>query len=268
MPKHTPTSQPQISDDALTWGEEESSPVEAPSQNRTSKRKVIVRELVSWIRRHSIQYHQISDYFREARKILNMTPTRKPGRRLPKVIKDADIERIMQEAQKSLTPRDLLLLRLIFFCALRVDEACKITLSDIDYNNAEITIRQGKGNKDRVVPFPRHMISEIRTYVALLTERHPRTDYLFRSSQYDKPITRGRAWQIISELGDRAGVPKLHPHRFRHSMLTWLTRQGLSDERLMRISGHAKKETLRIYQEIQVSDIEEDYNAAVKSLKI
>ena len=48
----------------------------------------------------------------------------------------------------------------------------------------------------------------------------------------------------------------LHPHLFRHQMLTYLTSKGLSDAQIQLISGHESKKSLEVYQHLSLKSVD------------
>ena len=60
----------------------------------------------------------------------------------------------------------------------------------------------------------------------------------------------------------------VHPHLFRHQMLTFLTSKGLSDAQIQLISGHETKKNLEVYQHLSLKSVESVYQHAVQSVGI
>ena len=60
----------------------------------------------------------------------------------------------------------------------------------------------------------------------------------------------------------------VHPHLFRHQMITYLTSRGLSDAQIQLISGHESKKSLEIYQHLSLSAVEQAYQEAVQGVSI
>ena len=81
--------------------------------------------------------------------------------------------------------------------------------------------------------------------------------------------TRRRQQQIVKVYAGQAGV-QATPHTFRHQAITWLTRHsGLADAELQLITGHARRETLAIYQHIALDgDLEKRYQDAMKDVDL
>ena len=68
----------------------------------------------------------------------------------------------------------------------------------------------------------------------------------------------------MKQYAEEAGV-KATPHTFRHQAITWLTRHsGMADAELQLITGHARRETLAVYQHVALDgELEEKYQEAM-----
>jgi integrase/recombinase XerD len=152
------------------------------------------------------------------------------------------------------------MLRLLFFTGVRVSELCRIEIAQVDLENCKVFIDQGKGSKDRYVLFGKTFSTALRTHIAA----HPQNRWLFQTKRASKFSTR-RVQQIVSTYAKEAGVVAT-PHTFRHQAITWLTRHsGMADAELQLITGHARRETLAVYQHVALDgDLERKYQAAMK----
>ncbi len=136
----------------------------------------------------------------------------------------------------------------------------------IDLEQTRIRINQGKGGKDRYVLFPPYFRGELAQYVSIQKEKG--ASYLFESNRMSKFTTR---WirEIVKKYAQRAGITKrIHPHLFRHQILTYLTSKGIVDAKIQLISGHKHRESLSIYQDLSLADVEKDYRDAMKEFPI
>ena len=96
----------------------------------------------------------------------------------------------------------------------------------------------------------------------------PRNRYLFETRRFG-PFTTRRIQQIVSGYREKAGMSQpIHPHLFRHQMLTYLTTKGLSDAQIQPISGHESKKSLEVYQHVSFELVDEAYQNAVQSAGI
>jgi integrase/recombinase XerD len=222
-----------------------------------------VRELVTLARRHRLTYAMFHDTVRRARLALDLHPSTN-RKTLPKLLSDASLESYFTAVAKSGNVQHEILLKLLFYTSVRVSELCAIRTADVDLQANTIRIEQGKGSKDRYVVFPR----DFRLVLDAHIRTHPDQEYLFESS-HRRPYSRRRIHQIVVEYGEVAGIPeKIHPHTFRHQMLTWLTRQGLTDSQIQLISGHESKKSLEVYQHMALSDVKGDYQEAVRKVGV
>jgi integrase len=154
-----------------------------------------------------------------------------------------------------------LMLRLLFYTGVRVAELCNIQVAEVDLENCKIFVNQGKGSRDRYVLFGRSFAMALKAHIA--AHRHNR--YLFQTKRATKFSTR-RVEQIVKLYAEEAGVTAT-PHLFRHQCITWLTRHsGMVDAELQLITGHARRETLAIYQHVALDgDLEKKYQTAMNA---
>jgi integrase len=155
------------------------------------------------------------------------------------------------------------MLKLLLFTGVRVSELCNMRMDDVDLDAGKIFIESGKGDKDRYVLMPDQFRLALKAYMA----GAPKNKYLFESQRRTK-FSRRRIQELVGDYGRDAGLEGVHPHLLRHQLLTWLTAQGMTDAAIQLISGHAKPDTLRIYQHLSLRDAKEPYQAAMKKLEL
>lgn len=73
----------------------------------------------------------------------------------------------------------------------------------------------------------------------------------------------------MAKYAEKAGV-KATPHTFRQQAITWLTRHScLADAELRLITGHARRETLAVYQHVALDgDLEAEYQATMREVDL
>lgn len=232
------------------------------SQNEKAK-SAIVSQIAKIVRRAGLDYEGWRYVAKQVRKECDLRPAKK-GRKLPRVLTTDDFRRFYEVVDRADNVQHSLMLRLLFFTAVRVAELCSIQVADVDLDDCKIRINDGKGSKDRVVLFGKSFATALRTHIAA----HPKNRWLFQTKRNSKYTTR-RVQQIVKLYAEKAGV-KATPHTFRHQAITWLTRHsGLADAELQLITGHARRETLAIYQHVALDgDLEQKYQDAMKKLDI
>jgi integrase/recombinase XerD len=172
----------------------------------------------------------------------DLRPAAKP-KRLPRVLTADQFRQFYKVVDQAEDVQHALMLRLLFFTGVRVSELCNIQVGDVDLENCKVFVDQGKGSKDRYVLFGKSFATALKTHIAA----HPQNRWLFQTRRCGKFSTR-RVQQVVKLYSERAGV-NATPHTFRHQAITWLTRaSGMADAEIQLISGHAKRESLAIYQ--------------------
>ena len=160
----------------------------------------------------------------------------KRSRRLPKLLPDASLKVFYETVDKAGNLEHQIMLRLLFYTAVRVSELTSMAVDDVDIEARKIFIDAGKGDRDRYILFPDSFALILQSHLAA----HPDNRYLFES-RHRKRYSARRIQQIVKYYAEKSGITeKVHPHLFRHQMLTWLTAQGLPDSAIQLISGHSK----------------------------
>lgn len=140
-----------------------------------------------------------------------------------------------EEVQALVTAADARMRALLLLCAhggLRVSEALALTWDEIRLDSRDLTVRHGKGGKQRRVVIGESLIGALRGL--------PRQEFVIGGS-YPAAVER------LQRLCVRASVPYRGHHALRHYAGTRLTREGASLDDVARHLGHAALETARIY---------------------
>jgi len=164
--------------------------------------------------------------------------------------------------------RDRVIISLLYSVGLRKSEALKLDVSDIDFTNKRLLVRNGKRNKQRYVPIPNQSLEDIRAYIQqsryYFTERHHCSYYRYKSIKKKnyRPDenalllsvqgTRINSFvQRLDYLKSKTTIQKnLTPHILRHSLGTHLYQNGLDLDKIRIILGHASIDTTQIYVHI------------------
>ena len=93
----------------------------------------------------------------------------KRSSRLPVVLSPAEVAKILDAVQPR--PKRLMCC-LMYGGGLRLMEACRLRVKDIDFYRRQIIVREGKGNKDRPVPLPQRLVPELKHQIELVKKLH------------------------------------------------------------------------------------------------
>ena len=140
-----------------------------------------------------------------------------------------------------------MLLTTMYGCGLRISEAMKLQVGDIDSQRMVIRIRQGKGLKDRYVPLGTTLLKGLREY----WQAERPTEFLFPGSQANKPWNVVNVRQAFREAKRIAGIETAcTTHTLRHSYATHCLQAGVDVGTIQQILGHASLETTATYTHV------------------
>jgi integrase/recombinase XerD len=223
----------------------------------------LTRQISNLVRQARLDYYQFHHVCEAVRKELGLhRPAR--GRHLPKILPESSLRKFYETISRGGNLQHEVMLKLLLFTGVRVSELARIRVDDVDLDAGKIFIESGKGDKDRYILFPDHFRLALKAYMAGVPENR----YLFESQLHTLYSTR-RIQELVADYAAEAQLPeRVHPHTFRHQLLTWLTSQGMPDAQIQLISGHANRKTLEVYQHLSLRDAREGYQEAMKKLEV
>jgi len=230
-----------------------------PKSEPGGKLEGAIREMASVLRRHRLDYAQSAYVLRRARAAVGVRVEREK-KRLPKNLTDAERDAFFGAVEAGGVAQHVLLFRLLYVTGLRVGEMVAVQRADVDLSACAIRVNEGKGGKDRRVLFPDTLLLPLRLYLNALPAEQ---GYLFETRRRQKMTAR---WvqTLAARYGDAAGIQGMHPHRLRHTVLTNLSRAGLTDTQIQQVSGHSSKRALAVYQSLALADVAPNYQDAMR----
>jgi integrase/recombinase XerD len=236
----------------------------APPVRRTPPKKK-ARELAAALRRERPDYAYLKSVFRALRAELDIPVPRGP-KRLPYVPSEDAIRRYYQTVWQARNVGDIVLIKTLLYTGVRVSELVHIRLDEVDFDRCQVRITAGKGNKDRVVPFPAAFKEALALHAAAL--RAKGAMYLFESSWKKRYSDRG-VRKLLARYATAAGLAHpVSPHQLRHFLLTWLKKQGIDDALIQPYSGHASRQSLEIYSRLALADAQQEYDRAMERFPV
>jgi len=155
-------------------------------------------------------------------------------------------------------------LLLMLHAGLRAGECLDLTCPDMDLDHQRLTVRQAKGQRDRVVYFSHLTALALRRYLTL----QPRpAEAPLLALPNGRPI--GDSWLYGHTLavGIASGVAHVSPHRLRHTFATRLLNAGMEITRIQKLLGHEHVNTTQIYARVYDHTVEADYRQAMRSIE-
>jgi integrase/recombinase XerD len=228
-------------------------------ESRTPPRKM-AKQLLKHLRPQRPDYNYLRDLFRHLRKELNVPVTTAP-KRLPVIPTEEEIKKYYEAVWQTKNIQHMVMIKTLMYTGIRVSELINIKVSDIDFGQCQIRINQGKGKKDRVVPFPLSFREILSMYVSQMAGK--RAVYLFESSWKKHYSDRGIR-KILMRYTREAGIKSsVSPHKLRHFLLTWLKKQGIDDALIQPYSGHESRKSLEIYSRLSIKEAQQEYNEKI-----
>ena len=202
----------------------------------------------------------------------------------PTVMSQNEVAKVLGE----LRGRYLLVAQLLYGCGIRISEALRLRVKDIDFDHRQIVIYCSKGKKSRLVPLPEktvvslHLLIEDRRRLHAIDEakgiasvwlpfaldrkfvnahREFKWQFLFASERQSKDSKTGRLHRhhihrtsfskALRRAVDRANILKyVTAHTFRHSFATVLLMTGTDIRVVQELLGHADVSTTMIYTHV------------------
>ena len=180
----------------------------------------------------------------------------KQAQRFPKVLSEEQITTLLNtpDTAEALGLRDRTMLELMYASGLRVSEIVSLKTVALGLNEGVVRVVNGKGGKERLVPFgaeagewlrrylqeARHVILEGKTCQEVFVGRHTGSG-----------LTRQAFWSIIKRYAQLADIKvPLSPHTLRHAFATHLLNHGADLRVVQLLLGHADISTTQIYTHV------------------
>lgn len=158
---------------------------------------------------------------------------------------DVHQAKIIIEAAEAHSTRGLALVWLLVGVGLRVAEACRALIEDLDHDQQLLAVTV-KGGHRRLKPLSAPVLAGIAPATA------ERSSGTILTNRDGNPLAPQRAWDLIHTLSKRTGVD-CHPHTFRHTAATLALEAGVPVQDVQQLLGHASIETTLRY--IQNRDV-------------
>jgi len=178
-------------------------------------------------------------------------------RKLPKVLSDDERARFLSQFNRRYASplRNLCMVRLMLDAGLRVGEVVALRPEHLDMMTCKLTVREGKGAKDRTL----WVSDEVRNLIGDWLVRRPISEWLFCTRDGGQVDTRYlRA--VVKRAARRAGVAeweKVSPHTLRHTCATDLYRETKNIRLVQEVLGHSNLGTTMIYTHLVNGEVEQ-----------
>ena len=178
-------------------------------------------------------------------------PYGKKPKRVPVVLSR---EEVLKFLQGILSRKQRMLLTTMYATGMRVGEAVELSVNDIDSRRMTILVSRGKGNKQRLVPLSRKLLTELR----LFWQTHRNPVWLFPSREPDRPLRIASIERMCARARVRSGLKRrFNTHALRHTFATELLEAGVDLFSIQKILGHRSLSTTALYTHVRRSHLQE-----------
>lgn len=182
-------------------------------------------------------------------------------KRLPETLTLPERESLLAQPNRKCKTgiRNLCMITLMLNAGLRSAEVLALRLCDIDWTDGKLTVRNGKGGKDRTLWLSPEDLELLKSWRAV----RPAGNGLF-STLKGEHIHDSYLRTMVKREARQAGIEKdVHPHMLRHTFATDLYRKTKNILLVQKALGHSDLATTMIYTHLVDADLEE----ALKGLR-
>lgn len=164
----------------------------------------------------------------------------RPEFKIPVVFSQQEIKKMLHVCENI---KHKAILATIYSCGLRLSELTRLMIKDVNSSAMSVTVRQGKGNRDRVVVLSEKLLVLLRDYFIAYKPK----EYLFEGQAGGKYAERS-VQQVLKQALVKANIKtKGSVHTLRHSYATHLIEQGTDIRFVQELLGHKSIKTTLIY---------------------
>jgi integrase/recombinase XerC len=189
---------------------------------------------------------------------------------LPRHLTEAESQRLETFLKTRLdSPQPIIRLEnaclfVLLHSGLRIGECMDLRLQDLSLPDQRLIVRQGKGQRDRLVYLSAITCHAIQSYL-LGSARLPSDPLWLRPN--GKPLTDSWLKNHLATIGKILQITPLYPHRLRHTCATRLLNAGMNITAIQKLLGHEMISTTMIYAKVQDTTVEADYRHALNRIE-
>jgi len=182
---------------------------------------------------------------------------------LPKYLKDHEVAKLFECIKKL---RDRAIFKMMLRCGLRVEEMANLARGDVYLRRRLIHVKNGKGNKDRVVFMSNDALIDLIAYLEKRSYSSEEKLFLVEKGTYrGKPLSVRGIQKRMEYYAKKAGL-KISCHHLRHTMATQLLNAGMDLVSIQDLLGHTRIKTTERYTKVSNVKVMKDYFKAIEEV--
>jgi len=176
--------------------------------------------------------------------IIKHLPFPRKETRLPVILAPAQVSTLLDSISN---PRHRMFFTTIYATGLRLSEARRLEVADLDSARMTVRVRQGKGRKDRYVMLSPRLLELLRQY----WKAYRPARLLFAGLNPERPLAERTLQEALREARQKAGLsPQVTAHTLRHCFASHLLQAGVNVRVIQLLLGHASLKTTARYTHV------------------
>lgn len=206
-------------------------PSECTTQNPWTQSVVtrLSKQIAREAKRHKLSYENLKRIFALVREAADIKVP-KTVHKLLQLPNDADLQKWFDTIKD---PIHKLMFQVLIQTGLRVNELVHLEVKNIDLENNQALVVNGKNDKDRMIVIGNKLKTQLQIYLAGKKNR-----YLFETIRHSK-FSKRRIQLLAEQYSAKSGV-HIHCHLLRHIYITRLAYKNLNEDQRAVLAGHSK----------------------------
>jgi integrase/recombinase XerC len=175
----------------------------------------------------------------------------------PNILYKEQYKALLYEASDNI--RDYAIIQTFLQTGIRLSELVNLRVDDVDFEHRILTVRQGKGKKDRQIPLVDEAVKALRNYLRYRNTELIEDDDIFFLAKNGTSLNVSTVKYLVAKYVKKAGIrKKVSVHTLRHTFGAHKADKHMSLATLQQLMGHKKKETTLKYIHLAKTNLRQE----------
>ena len=175
----------------------------------------------------------------------------------PNILYKEQYKALLYEASDNI--RDYAIMMTFLQTGIRLSELVNLRVEDVDFEHRILTVRQGKGKKDRQIPLVDEAVKALRNYLRYRNTELILDDEIFFLARNGTSLNVSSVKYLVAKYVKKAGIrKKVSVHTLRHTFGAHKADKHMSLATLQTLMGHKKKETTLKYIHLAKTNLRQE----------
>jgi integrase/recombinase XerC len=175
----------------------------------------------------------------------------------PNILYKEQYKALLYEASDNI--RDYAIIQTFLQTGIRLSELVNLRVDEVDFEHRILTVRQGKGKKDRQIPLVDDAVKALRNYLRYRNTELIVDDEIFFLAKNGTSLNVSTVKYTVAKYVKKAGIrKKVSVHTLRHTFGAHKADKNMSLATLQELMGHKKKETTLKYIHLAKTNLRQE----------